>query len=146
MTLYQKHTEQKNKEFISEIERLTTYTSNFNILKKLSEDQQKELIVLSGIQQEKENLTTDLETLQRDFKSERSKNIFLTCKLKEMEGLACELKSNIQSGVEREEKKAEIISKFEKQVEDLKLDIKDKDEKLCRLNANLKEYREEVKS
>ena len=143
--MFQESTEKKIDEFNLEIDRLIKYAADYDALKKLSQDQQKEILVLLEVKKEKENLDKRLKHLEQDFKNERIRNTSLSSTINERNDEILSLKTTLQSGLEREAKNNDAILSLKVENGHLKEDITEMNETICELEPNLERYREEVK-
>lgn len=144
LRIFQEHTEENNNKYKSEIDRLTAYATDFDHLKKLSEDQEKEIVVLSKVRQEKIELEEEFEQLQKDLGDEQNQNVNLTKTIREMNVNITSLEQKVQDGLQREEKNNVDNNRLESENNELKLLIIDKKEKIRNLNDDLGKSRNEV--
>lgn len=128
-----------------EIDRLIKHAADYDSLKRLSQDQQQELLVLLEVKKEKESLEKRLKSLEQDFENERNRNTSLSSSIHERNDEIVSLKTTVQTGLEREAKNNDTILSLEVKNGHLKEDITKMNETICELEKNLERCREEVK-
>ena len=144
LQVFQSQTQQKNNEYKIEIDRLKTHAATFDNLKKLSEDQKKEISILSTVQQEKVKLEEAMELLRRDLLHEKIQNAELLKILQDNKNRITSLELKIQDGLKREQTNKEDIERLEMKNGELEHDASINKQRLLKLDVDLTKSQMEV--